>query len=481
MAITKWLRSANLALIGLGGVLLGSAGTWWLLRPPPGTGDQDNPEVIPVAADLSPPASAHVAVVPVERRSIQPLITVPGRLRYNDTRRVELKASTDCVLREVLVRPGDRVAVGQTLAVLSSPEVGAARAEVLKRRDEQALAEQKYAWEQQAYDNTLVLLDLLKSRTPISEVEAAFRDRVIGEHREELLTAYSRYLLAEMMLTNARPLAQSGTLPEATLRQRESERQVTEAALRALCEQAEFTARQDRDQARLLAEDARRRVEVGQNSLTALLGYEDAGPTAAPDSPSLSLAELRSPMAGTVEKRFFAASERVQRGDVVLLLADTTTLWLGAEIREQDWLNVQVTAAQELTVRFPGRPDQAVTAKVLFAAREATPEINAIAIVAELDNSTGQYRPGMFARTEVPAGPAVECLVVPASCVVQHEGQPFVFVQASPGKYRRQDVVRGREQGDWLEIADGLEAGEQVVKEGAFLLKSTLLLESEAE
>jgi RND family efflux transporter MFP subunit len=186
-------------------------------------------------------------------------------------------------------------------------------------------------------------------------------------------------------------------------------------------------------------------------------------------------------MAGTLEKRFFAASERVQRGDIVFLVADTTTLWLGAEIREQDWLSVQVTAEQELTVRFPGKPDQAVKARVLFAAREATPEINAIRIVAELDNSAGQYRPGMFARTNIPAGPAVECLVVPASCVVQHEGQPFVFVQTSPGKYRRQDVVCGREQGEWLEIVEGLKGGEQVVTEGAFLLKSTLLLENEAE
>jgi predicted deacylase len=43
------------------------------------------------------------------------------------------RAAADGVLHDCPVKPGDRVSQGQTLAVLSSPEIGLARVDVLKR------------------------------------------------------------------------------------------------------------------------------------------------------------------------------------------------------------------------------------------------------------------------------------------------------------------------------------------------------------
>jgi cobalt-zinc-cadmium efflux system membrane fusion protein len=68
---------------------------------------------------------------------------------------------------------------------------------------------------------------------------------------------------------------------------------------------------------------------------------------------------------------------------------------------------------------------------------------------------------------------------VPSSAVVRHEGKPFVFVEREPGHYANCAVTLGLETSDWTEIREGLEEGQLVVSQGAFKLKSELLLEGD--
>jgi multidrug efflux pump subunit AcrA (membrane-fusion protein) len=72
-------------------------------------------------------------------------------------------------------------------------------------------------------------------------------------------------------------------------------------------------------------------------------------------------------------------------------------------------------------------------------------------------------------------------LAVPASSIVQHEQTRFVFVADGPDTFRRVDVITGLETPDWIEIKDGLKAGQDVVDAGTFALKSELLLERETD
>ena len=68
-----------------------------------------------------------------------------------------------------------------------------------------------------------------------------------------------------------------------------------------------------------------------------------------------------------------------------------------------------------------------------------------------------------------------------SGAVMTHEGQAFVFVEQDRGTYRRLDVDVGIKTPDWVEIRQGLSAGQRVVDRGAFFLKSEHLLEGELE
>jgi cobalt-zinc-cadmium efflux system membrane fusion protein len=63
---------------------------------------------------------------------------------------------------------------------------------------------------------------------------------------------------------------------------------------------------------------------------------------------------------------------------------------------------------------------------------------------------------------------------------MRHENSSFVFVADSAGSFHRVDVSIGIETPEWVEVSSGLKEGQKVVDQGAFALKSELLLEREA-
>jgi multidrug efflux pump subunit AcrA (membrane-fusion protein) len=64
---------------------------------------------------------------------------------------------------------------------------------------------------------------------------------------------------------------------------------------------------------------------------------------------------------------------------------------------------------------------------------------------------------------------------------MEHDRRPFVFVPKGADSYERVDVQPGLRTDGLVEIVQGLREGDRVVAEGAFFLKSELLLQGETE
>jgi cobalt-zinc-cadmium efflux system membrane fusion protein len=478
----------------LGGVW--AVSTWWKGEWR-GPGSSEEAEAVMAGAGAEPTrvrltdlkrTAAGIQVAPAARRDFQRMHLVAGRLQYDDTRHVEIKAAADGTIQEFLVKPGDRVVRGQTLAVLSCPAVGLVRADVFQRQAELELAERELAWRRETNRNLQELVGEVERRRAVDEIEKQFRGRPLGGFRESLLAAYARFQLAETLLANVHTAKDSGAMALRTLRERTAERQTAEAALRSACEQTAFDSHQQCQLAESAVQDAIRRLEVARQQLTTLLGYDDhddepralAGAESRGDTTAaLSLVESRAAFAGTIESKRFSVSERVARGDTLLVLADTTRLWVVADLRERDWPALQLQPAQELSIEVPAVPGRVLAARLHYVGREVSPESNAIPLVAFVDNPDGDLRPGLYARVSVPLSKTRESLAVPAAALIEHEGQSFVFEEVSPNEFLRRDVQTGERTDAWVEIRDGLADAAPVVVQGAFYLKSELLLERE--
>ncbi len=447
---------------------------------PPGDAVTTRIELLPEKFE-----TAHIHCTPVTRQPLRQMRTVPGKVGYRSVRRVDLKAPVDAIVREVLTKPGAAVHPGARLAMLDSPEIGMARAEVERSRVDLTVAQRADDWAQKILKNLQDLLKLLDDKPPVQEVERVFDSKTLGTHWQQVLGAYSKYILAEKLWEAIQAPAERGSVSEQLLTTRETNREVTQAEFRGACEQSRFDALQQSEKAHSAMLYAARMFDVSRQRLKMQLGafselveLPDATTT---ESESLTRFYVIAPFEGTVEQRLAANTQRVLAGTLLFVVADTTVLEVYADIRERDWQALTLQEGQPVTVQIPFLKNREFTAIVDYVGRSVLAETQAVPLIATIENKQGWLRPGMFAWVSLPAEETTESLVVPPSALMTHEGQKFVFVADGPRAFRRVDVTTGVETRQWVAITSGLQAEQQVVDAGAFALKSELLLPAEEE
>jgi cobalt-zinc-cadmium efflux system membrane fusion protein len=191
---------------------------------------------------------------------------------------------------------------------------------------------------------------------------------------------------------------------------------------------------------------------------------------------------VRAPIAGMIIERHAVAGEVAEAGKDLMLLADLATVWVWADIQSRDLAPLlqaeeRGPVAVAITVSaFPGRQFTGVLDYVGATMNEQT---RTVKVRATVKNPDLELRPGMFCDVSIAIGngQAEEVVAVPRAALMTDEGKSFVFVQWKDDFFARRDVRKGREFFNMVEIIEGLQAGETVVKDGAFLLKSDVLRE----
>ena len=293
------------------------------------------------------------------------------------------------------------------------------------------------------------------------------------------------------MNAGTKSLGEGGVLSGRIVDERTSNLEVAKANFIAACEESRFLTRQEQDRAKASLEQAERLERISREHLRMLVGSklgadsdvvatgEELPPDSSGETYAISSLVLRTPFDGLVEDVFVVAGERVQAGDKLFVVADTTKLWVRAQIHERQWTAVDVAVGQSVRVSVPGADEHHTTARINHVGATVEAESRSVPLVAELDNDDAHYKPGMFVWVDLPQGKVRDTLAVPAAAVMRHEGKSFVFVPEGEGRFRRQDVETGVESDHFLEVTGGLAAGQEVVSQGAFILKSELLLEGE--
>ena len=502
-------RSLIRTLSGPAFLLVGVAAWWWLATHHFG-GDADHAGgagVRPVegqagggtrVASAAAPAivslpevsqrAAGIGLAAAEVRPLREHLTVPGRIDYNARHRLDYASPVDGIVSRVFVKVRQKVSKGDALAELSSPDVGMARDEVQRREDNREIEKKAADWATTIGDNVETLLDALAGRPPLADIERQFQSRVLGSYREKILGSYSRLIYVGKVSEGTKSLGEGGVLSGRIIEERASNLEVAQANFIAACEESRFLTRQDRDRARASLEQADRLVQISRENLRTLVGSrleadaagEDALETPA-EAGSLSSLVLRTPFDGLVEDVFISRGERARVGDRLFVVADTTVLWVRAQIHERQWTAVEVSDGQKVRVVVPGADVHETTAIVNHVGATVETESRSVPLVAELTNNDAHYKPGMFVWVDLPQGNPREALAVPVSSVMKHEGKSFVFVPDGSDRFRRVDVTTGIDSDDHIEVTSGLSVGQQVVSQGAFVLKSELLLEKESE
>jgi cobalt-zinc-cadmium efflux system membrane fusion protein len=180
---------------------------------------------------------------------------------------------------------------------------------------------------------------------------------------------------------------------------------------------------------------------------------------------------LRAPLAGTVIERNVAIGQLADPSRTLYRIGDLSTLWLVAHVFERDAVRVHTGGVG--TASFAALPGRTVEGTITWIGREVDSSSRTIPVRLDLPNPDGVLRPGMSATVSIPLGDATGSVVaVPIAAVQRVADTWVVFVPQGEGAFAIRPVGRGRDLGGEVELLDGLAPGDEVVVDGAFLLKA---------
>ena len=174
-----------------------------------------------------------------------------------------------------------------------------------------------------------------------------------------------------------------------------------------------------------------------------------------------------APEAGTVVEKMAVKGMRYQPGEVLFRIVDTSTMWVLAEVYEQDLAYVKVGDMAKVMVNT--WPDRSFPGPVIFIYPNVGKESRTARLRIEVANLDGLLRADMAATVEIEA-PLGRALAVPDSAVIDSGQRQIVLVERGEGRYQPVTVKLGARVPGYIQVLDGLKPGERVVTSATFLI-----------
>ncbi|MCC3567922.1 MULTISPECIES: efflux RND transporter periplasmic adaptor subunit [unclassified Microcoleus] len=468
-----------------------------------------------------------IKVSPATRQRLDIGIKTTGQIETLPNQKVEVTAPVAGKVVELLVKPGDKVSKGQPVAVLSSSELGQLRVESLSKQAEaeadlqQAQGDLKLAREN--YDRQIQIseAEIIQAQTQLTAVTKQYQreqelvnkrsvvkvakenyQRQIEIAQAEIARAETELTVAKEQFDRDRELVASGAIARRTMLESQSHfaeakanvakaksrPEVIKAETEIKQAEVDLPVRELRDsqgkvaeaKAQLTKAQSRREVLEAENQVkrgkTAVqvaqsrirladAAYQARLQQLGTVANEQGLVTVIAPISGTIADRAITPGESVSAEKPLMSVLNDSRVFATANIYEKD-LN-QVKQGQEVRVKVANLGDRIFNGKITLIGSSVQGETRVIPVKAELDNSNGELKPGLFAELEILTNKNVtNVLAIPSTAVVDVSGKKTVYVQNGDA-YQAVDIEVGQTAGDLVEIKSGLFDGDLIVTQRA--------------
>jgi membrane fusion protein, copper/silver efflux system len=175
-----------------------------------------------------------------------------------------------------------------------------------------------------------------------------------------------------------------------------------------------------------------------------------------------------APISGIVLEKKAVQGMRFMPGEVLYQIADLSSVWVMAEVAEQDIGLVKAGSVAQ--VNIAAYPDKHFKGKVDFIYPTLDTATRTVQVRVELANPNGLLKPAMFANVELAVSQGGKVLAVPVSAVIDSGTRKVVLVQLAEGHFEPRTVKLGGRSENYVEVLEGIAEGEQVVTSALFLI-----------
>jgi RND family efflux transporter MFP subunit len=391
-----------------------------------------------------------VSVVKPTRAPIDRSIRLVGSVL--PWQRANLRARVTGFVQDVLVMTGDQIEKGQLLCTLDLPGLQAdwEVASALVSEAEAAEAGSHAAVAEAEAD-----VNDARARSDVARSGIA-----VGLAAERV--AQTNLALTQVVLNRQRKLFQGQATTQEIVDEAQGHFDSAEATLQAAgadvtMAQAMARATQARIEAAVArVNSAEAAVAAAKAAVLTALGRLDAART------QLDFGQLHSPFdSARVTKRHVDPGALATAGLTDLLeLQDLSRVRLAVQVPEGQVRQIKAGTRAVITLNDDGERIEAAVSRTAGALASST---RTMSVEIDLDNSAGRLFPGMFFHANLSLETLDNAMLLPGSAIHSERRSNYVLV-VEAGQLVRKDVQLGIDDGISVQILDGLQGTEQVVR-----------------
>jgi membrane fusion protein (multidrug efflux system) len=208
----------------------------------------------------------------------------------------------------------------------------------------------------------------------------------------------------------------------------------------------------------------------------AVADHEQAMAQAADIRATIDKKTIRAPFSGRLGIRQVNLGQVLREGDPVVTLQSIDPIYVDFTLPQQQL--AQLRTGLPVRVTCDALPGTTIIGRITAVNPLVDVATRNIRVQTTVANRTEKLLPGMFVNTAVSLPVRQKVLAIPATAVLYAPYGDSVFVVADDnvvkgGKALRQQFVRlGEKRGDFVAVASGLKAGDNVVSTGVFKLRN---------
>lgn len=415
--------------------------------------------------------NAEITILTVGPAKLKSLLKLSGEIGLNEEKVVHIVPRLAGVVKKVFKNLGDQVVPGDVLAIIESRELAEAKINYLAADKQANLAKVDLERETLLFKNTAQMLDLLQKELDLEEVYRQLKDFQIGQSRELLIPAYAKLGLAKFVYLREKKLFEKGISSESEYLLAAENYKSGEAKYIALREKITYDGQWAVRQKNRTYEMETLNIQTASQKLLAL-GLSNNEISALPNQNGRDFTqyELRSPLGGVIIQKHLTTGEAVKNDDDVFLLADFTDVWVNIAIPAKDLKYVKL--GQTITVKNESLGIEA-KGKLTYLDSILDEKNRTLTGRVVIANPRKQWLPGTFVTLEMVLDERAVPLAVSSDAIQTIRDWSVVFVKYG-NFFEARPLELGENDGNWVEVLQGLSAGESYVAQNSYVVKAEI-------
>jgi len=415
--------------------------------------------------------NADITIATAGPAKLKSLLKLTGEIGLNEEKVVHIVPRLDGVVKKVFKDLGDKVKVGDVLAIIESRELADAKINYLALIKQSDLTKLDLERETLLYENTTRMLDILQKQLDLEQMYRELKNLVIGKSRELLIPAYAKLSLAKSVYLREKKLFEKGISSESEYLFAVENYKSGEAKYIALREKIAYDGQWEVRQKKRTHEVEKLKLQMTRQKLFALgLTNHEIGTLSSQKEQAFTQYELRSPLAGVIIQKHLTTGEAVKKDDDIFLLADFSQVWVNIAIPAKNLKYVKL--GQTVVVRNENLDIEA-EGKLTYLDSIIDKKNRTVTGRVVIPNTKGDWRPGTFVTLQLLLGERRVPLAVPEKSIQTVRDWSVVFVKYG-NFFEARPLELGESDGQWVEVLAGLRAGEQYVAQNSFVVKAEI-------